>query len=81
MRTTRDAVVGAAEKIQLLRKKAIALARKAGNKWEDTKPQQQKAKEALKQAGRTIADFERDVREGLKQGIAEVKKRSRNGRK
>lgn len=77
MKTTRDAVIAAAERMRLLKQKTMALARKAENKWEGTKPQQQKAKEALKQAGRTIVDFEKDVREGLKQGLAEVKKRIR----
>lgn len=77
MKATRDAVVGAAEKIQLLKQKTMALAKKAGTTWEGTKPKQQKAKEALRQAGRRVANFERDVREGFRQGMAEVKKRTK----
>ena len=73
-KATRDAVIAAAQRMQLLKLQTIALARKAGNKWEGSKPQQQKAKDAVKKAASRIVDFERSVREGLKQGLAEVKK-------
>ena len=73
---TRDAVVNAAERIDLLKKKTAELARKAGKKWEESKPRRQKATDDLKKAGHRVIGFGKDVGDGLKEGIAEAKKRN-----
>lgn len=76
--TTRSAVVGAAEQMRILREKTAELAHKAGEKWEESNPQRQKAKDMLEKTAQHIVDFGKEVQNGFKEGIAEVQKRNKN---
>jgi hypothetical protein len=76
---TRDAVVRLAEGIAVLKQKSTEFAQKTGETWEKSKPQQQKAKEELKKAAHEVVEFGKEVRDGLKEGFAEVQKRNHKG--
>ena len=77
VRTTRDAVVGAADSVRTLQKKTAELAAKVGKRWEASKPRQERAKDELKKVGRKVVTFGKDVRKGLEEGLAEAKKRGK----
>lgn len=74
---TRDAVVSAAEHMRTLRDKTTELAHKAGEKWEESNPQRQKAKEELERAAGRVVLFGKEVDKGFKEGVAEVQKRNK----
>ena len=74
---TRNAVIVAAERMQKLAEETKKLVVTAEKKWEQSKPAQQKAKKELKRITAQAAQIGRDVREGLKEGFAEVQKRNK----
>ncbi len=73
-KATRDAIVGTAASMQALNQKTTELAQMAERKWEESKPRQQKAKDALKKAAEKVVGFGKDVGRGIKEGIATVQK-------
>ncbi|MBV9349859.1 MAG: hypothetical protein JO026_03840 [Patescibacteria group bacterium] len=77
VKAARDAVVNAAAHVDLLKKKTDSLAKEAEKKWQGTKPSREKARQELRKAAELLLEFERDVKEGIRQGLAEVKKKNR----
>lgn len=73
-KATRDAIVGTAASIEALKEKTAELARDAEKKWQESKPGQQKAKDALKKAAGKVSEFGHDFARGVKQGIQQVQK-------
>ena len=71
-KATRDAVVSTAAHVQMLKEKTTELAHKAGEKWEESKPRQQEAKNEIKKAAHKVVDFGKDVHKGFKEGVSEV---------
>ena len=76
---TRDAVVGAAHAVRTVQEKADELVHGVDEKWEESKPQQQKAKDELKKAKDRVIEFGQEVEKGFKEGIVEVQKRKEKG--
>jgi hypothetical protein len=60
-KATRDAVVGTAKRVQLLREKTTEITRKAKKTWE----------------GSGLVDFGNEVRNGFKEGMDEVNKNNK----
>lgn len=79
-KATRDAVVGAAERVQILKERTTNLAQRAGEKWEESKPHRQKVEDELKKATEKIVDFGKEVQKGFKAGVAEVQNSNRKKR-
>lgn len=77
VRATRSAVVDISERMQILAQKVTKLAEMAERTWEGSKPGQQKAKAELKKAAQEAVSFAKDVRKGLKEGLAEIQKRNK----
>lgn len=73
---TRNAVILAAERMQKLASETKKLVGAAEKKWEQSKPAQRQIKNELKKVAAQAAIIGRDVREGLKEGFAEVQKRN-----
>ncbi len=76
VKATREAVVAAARRAGMLRQKTAKLARDSQKTWKGSKSRQQATKQ-LEKAARTVVRFGKDVREGLKEGIAEVQKKNK----
>ena len=83
--TVRDAIIKTAKKADALKMAAMSAAKvgkkKAGKVWADSKPAQQQAKEDMKMAkaemkklAMEVASFSKQVMQGMKDGISEVKK-------
>ena len=81
----RDSIIKTAKKADALKAAAISAAKvgkmKANKAWDDSKPAQQKAKEDLKMAkaemkklASEVSSFSKQVMQGMKDGISEVKK-------
>ena len=74
--TVRDAIVRAAKEAALLKQQSMDMAGKVKKGWNDSEPQRSKAKSDIQKAGNSVVDFAKDVAQGVKEGIAEVKKSS-----
>ena len=79
-KATRDVVVETARQVQVLKDETTDLANKAGKKWEESKPQREKAKSGLKKAADSVVDFGKQVKEGFQQGVADVQKKKKKTR-
>ena len=77
-KATRDAIVGTAAGVQVLKKKTTKLAQAVEKKWQESKPRQQRAKEGLKRAVQRAVGFGKGVRKGIREGIAQVQKGNKN---
>ena len=76
-KATRNVVVETARQVKVLQDETTNLAHKAGKKWEESKPQREKAKSNLKKAADSVVDFGKQVKEGFNQGIADVQKKKK----
>ncbi len=74
VKVTRDAVIRTAAGVRALQKKTAELAADAKKRWEESKPRQQRAKDQVRKAAQQVVDFGKDVGEGLKEGLADVRK-------
>lgn len=72
----RNAVVSAAEHLDMVKEKASEFTRKAETTWEESKPGRTKAKNELKKAADRVVGFGKDVQDGLTEGFAEVHRRN-----
>lgn len=73
-KATRDVIIGTAASMQTLKKKTNELAQMAEKKWQESKPNQQKAKDEIKKVATRVASFGKGVGKGIKEGIAQVQK-------
>ena len=73
-KATRDAIVGVAASMRMLKKSTADLAQTAEKKWQESKPSQRHAKDVLKKAAGQVVGLGKDVGKGIKQGIAHVHK-------
>ncbi|HUD02925.1 MAG TPA: hypothetical protein VMR46_02815 [Candidatus Paceibacterota bacterium] len=76
-KATRDVVVETARQVQVLKDETTNLAHKAGKKWEESKPQREKAKSEMRKATDSVVNFGKQVKEGFNQGIADVQKKKK----
>ncbi len=85
-RVTRDAVISAAEHVQIIKEKTDELIKKtkkivnkakkgAEKKWEESKSYQENVKDELKKTSQKVVDFGKDVKSGFKDGLNDLKKR------
>ena len=72
VKNTREAVVKVATGARRLKDKTVDLKKRAEQKWQDTKPFQQKVKSNIQGAGKRVVDFGKDVSQGVREGVTAV---------
>jgi hypothetical protein len=69
---TRNAVIRVATEAQRLKKKTSDLGKSVEQRWQDSKPLQQRVKNNVQKAGKQVVDFGKDISQGVREGVAEV---------
>lgn len=73
-RVVRDAIVGAAAEVEVVKEKTNKLAKRVGEKWVESKPLQRKAHDRVRSTAQDVVDFSKSVTQGVQEGVREVRK-------
>lgn len=71
----RNSIIAAAREAEVLKIKTNRLAQRAGEKWEESKPLQEKAARNIREVAQEIIAFSKSVAQGVKEGVREVRAR------